>query len=83
MRGENRGAEVKVGEVERAEVGILRDNSVKGEVKGNEGSDVGRGGARGGKAVTTRSSARRARENEGDLPLFANDPVVVGGGRGA
>jgi hypothetical protein len=57
LRGEKRSAEGKVGEVERAEVGILRDNSVKGTVKGNEGSDVGRGWARGGKAVTTRSSA--------------------------
>ncbi len=95
LRGEKRSAEVKVGEVERAEVGILRDNSVKGAVKGNEGSDVGRGGARGGKAVTTRSSAHASidvelertkvtwgKEREGK-PLFANDPVVVGGGRGA
>jgi hypothetical protein len=58
LRGEKRSAEVKVGEVERrAEVSILRDNSVKGAFKGNEGSDVGRGWARGGKTVTTRSFA--------------------------
>ena len=50
-------AKVEIGEVERAEVGILRDGGVEGAVEGNEGSDVGRGRARGGKAVTTRSSA--------------------------
>jgi hypothetical protein len=54
--------EVKVGEVERAEVSILKDNSIKGAVKGNEGSGVGRGWARGGKSVTTRSSAHASIE---------------------
>ena len=57
MRVEKRSAEVKVGEVERAEVGILGDDSVEGAVEGNGGSDVGRGRARRGKAVITRSSA--------------------------
>ena len=57
LRVEKWSAEVKIGEVERAEVGILRDDSVEGAVEGNEGSDVGRGRARRGKAVTTRSSA--------------------------
>ncbi len=79
----------------RAEVSILRDDSVKGAVKGNEGSDVGRGWARGGKAVTTRSSAHASidvvfertkvtwgKERWGK-PLLADDPIVVGGGRGA
>jgi hypothetical protein len=57
LRGEKRSAEVKVGEVERAEVGILGDDSIESAVEGSEGSDVGRGRARRGKAVTTRSSA--------------------------
>jgi hypothetical protein len=57
LRVEKWSAEVKIGEVERAEVGILRDDSIEGAVEGNEGSDVGRGRARRGKAVTTRSSA--------------------------
>jgi hypothetical protein len=56
LRVEKRSAEVKVSEVERAEVGILGDDSVEDAVEGNEGSDVGRGRARRGKAVTTRSS---------------------------
>jgi hypothetical protein len=57
LRVEKRSAEIKIGEVERVEVGILGDDSVEGAVEGNEGSDVGRGWARRGKAVTTRNSA--------------------------
>ena len=55
-RGE-RGAKIKVGEVDRPKESVIRHDRVKQNIDSRERSDLGGGGAGRGKTVTTRSAA--------------------------
>ena len=55
-RGE-RSAKIEIREVDRPKESIVGDDRVKKNVDGGERSDLGGGGARGGKTVATRSAA--------------------------
>ena len=55
-RGE-RSAKIEIRQVDRAKESIVGDDRVKKDVDGWERSDLGGGGARRGKTVTTRSAA--------------------------
>ena len=55
-RGE-RGAKIKVGEVDRPKESVIRHNRVKQDIDSRERSDLGGGGAGRGKTVATRSAA--------------------------
>ena len=54
-RGE-RGAKIKVGEVDGTKESVVRHNKVEKDVDSRERSDLGGGGAGRGKTVTTRSA---------------------------
>ena len=55
-RGE-RSAKIEIRQVDRAKESIVGDDRVEKDVDGGERSDLGGGGARRGKTVTTRSAA--------------------------
>jgi hypothetical protein len=87
----DRGAEIKIGEVGGAKVGILRHHRIESNVDSSEGGDIGGGRTGGGETVTSRSAANattnviaeRARragaEKSGRSPLLLHDAVEVGG----
>jgi hypothetical protein len=51
------GAEIEVGEVGGAKIGILRHHRVQGNVDSSEGGNVSRGRTGGGETVTARGAA--------------------------
>ena len=67
----DRGAEIKIGEVGGAKVGILRHHRIESNVDSSEGGDIGRGRTGGGETVTSRGAANAtadivsARERDG------------------
>ena len=89
-RGE-RSAEIEVRQVNRAKESVVGDDRVEKDVDGGERSDLGGGGARGGKTVATRSAAnttvyaRRVaalgagEEERSGGPLLLRHGVVVRG----
>jgi hypothetical protein len=90
----DRCAEIEVGEVGGAKIGILRHHRIQGNVDGRQGGNVCRGRAGGRETVTSRCAAdtttnvvaERARlagaEKSGRSPLLLYYAVVVGWGRG-
>ena len=54
------GTQVKVGQVDRAERGIVRHDRVEQDVHGGEGGDVGGGRAGGKETISARSPANSA-----------------------
>jgi hypothetical protein len=90
----DRGAEIEVGEVGGAKKGILRHHRIQGNVDGSEGGNVSRGRTGGGETVTSRGAANatadivseRARRSGAEesrrSPLFLDNAVIIGGGRG-
>jgi hypothetical protein len=87
----NRGAQIKILKIDRAEEGIVGDSRIEQDVDGSErGSGSGRG-TRGRETVTARGAThppihvgpQRARgaweEERGGCPFFFDHPIIVGG----
>jgi hypothetical protein len=88
------GTQVKIGQVDRAERGIVRHDRVEQDVHGGDGCDVGEGRAGGRETISACSAANTAVDTceerakgaglkeGGRRPLLLGDRIVVGRSRG-
>ncbi len=72
-------AKIEVGEVYRPKESVVRDDRVKEDVDGWERSDLGGGGARRGKTVTSRSAANTTIHSHRIAALGAWEEERIGG----
>jgi hypothetical protein len=72
-------AEIEVGEVYRAKESVVRNDRIKEDVDGWERSDLGGGGARRGKTVTSRGAANTTIHSRRVAALGAWEEERIGG----